>query len=84
MRTEPRGTVTMVTPASGAPVLTADQVRQSLNDDELRAIRQATRFQWALGSDAYRRFVEMQTQRRASRLPMGRPRRSAKVVSDLT
>ena len=57
---------------------------EALDDDELRAIREATRFEWVLGSDAYRRFVATQTPRRASRLPMGRPRRSAKVVSDLT
>jgi len=57
---------------------------EALDDDELRAIREATRFEWVLGSDAYRQFVATQTPRRASRLPMGRPRRSAKVVSDLT
>jgi hypothetical protein len=37
-----------------------------------------------LGIEAYRQLVETQTQRRASRLPMGRPRRSGKVVFDPT
>ena len=54
------------------------------NEDELRAIRQATRFEWVLGSPAYCRFVESQTRRRAARLPMGRPHRTSKVVSDPT
>jgi putative transposase len=46
----------------------------ALPDSTLRAIRDATRFEWALGSEAYGRMVEARAGRRAARLPMG-PRR---------
>ena len=52
-----------------------DGFAQVLADDELRAIRDATRFEWALGTDTFRRGVEASTGRRTARLPMGpRPR----------
>ena len=46
---------------------------QAISADVLHAIRDATRFEWALGSDAFRHLVEARTGRRASRLPLGRP-----------
>ena len=55
-----------------------------MDHDDVRAIRKATRFEWVLGSDAYRQFVETQSRRRAGQLPMDRPRRLAKVASDPT
>jgi putative transposase len=54
------------------------------DDEELRNIRDAIRFEWVLGSAAYCRFVEAQGLRRTRRLPMGRPHSTAKVVSDPT
>jgi len=43
--------------------------------DELRALRDATQFEWAFGTEAFRRNVEALTGRRTARLPMGpRPR----------
>jgi putative transposase len=64
---------------------------QALAEDELRAIRDATRFEWVLGSDAYQQFVLTRTGRRASRSHMGRAATPAsaaaaagKVVSDPT
>lgn len=40
-------------------------------EDELRAIRDAARFEWALATDAFRKRVEAMTGRRTARLPMG-------------
>lgn len=42
--------------------------------ETVRAIRDATQFEWVLGQATFRRDVETQTGRRASRLPKGRPR----------
>jgi putative transposase len=42
--------------------------------ETVRAIRDATQFEWALGRPTFRKDVETQTGRRASRLPKGRPR----------
>lgn len=58
--------------------------------DELGAICASTQFEWVLGSEAFRRFAEAVTGRRAERAPMGRPSRTpapaatGKVVSDPT
>lgn len=41
------------------------------SEDDLRAIRDATQFEWALGGEAFRRAVEFRTGRRTARLPMG-------------
>lgn len=44
-------------------------------EDELTAIRDATRFEWALATEAFRLQVEVQTGQRTARLPFGpRPR----------
>jgi putative transposase len=45
---------------------------EPLAEDVVRAIRDATQFEWALGSAPFREHVEDLTGRRASRLPMGR------------
>jgi hypothetical protein len=42
-----------------------------LTDDELRGIRNATQFEWALGGEDFLRRVEAVTGRRTARLPMG-------------
>ena len=65
---------------------------EELAEDETRVIREATRFEWVLGSDAYQQFVQLRTGRRPSRLAPGRPRGAGqlapialrKVVSDPT
>jgi putative transposase len=59
---------------------------QPLPEDTVKAIREATRFEWALGSAAFRTMAEASTGRRADRLPKGRPRPAAgqEVVSDPT
>lgn len=49
----------------------------TLKAGELRSIRDATSFQWALGGEAFRREVELRTGRRSARLPKG-PRRAAR------
>ena len=43
-------------------------------EDAIKAIRDATQFEWALGDVAFCKRVEAWTGRRADRLPMGRPR----------
>lgn len=48
-----------------------DFVAQGVAEDELRAIRDATYFEWALGTAAFIASVERSTGRRASRLPRG-------------
>jgi REP-associated tyrosine transposase len=47
---------------------------QPVPEDAIRAIRDATQFEWALGDIVFRKRVEAWTGRRADRLPMGRPR----------
>jgi putative transposase len=47
---------------------------EPLAEDVVRTIRDATQFEWNLGSRSFREHVEARTGRRAGRLPMGRPR----------
>lgn len=54
-----------------------------LPEDTVKAIRDATQFEWALGSTAFGQHVEAWTGRRAKRLPMGRPRTDAEPKSRL-
>ena len=49
-----------------------------LPEDTVKAIRDATQFEWALGSATFRTRVEAWTGRRADRLPMGRPHKDRK------
>ena len=44
-----------------------------MDSDALRAIRDATNFEWALGGAEYCRDVEAAAGRRSKRMPMGRP-----------
>jgi putative transposase len=57
------------------PELRRDAYRQmfacGIADAELRKIRDAARFEWALGDEAFCRTIEALTGRRAARLPMG-------------
>ena len=46
----------------------------SIPEDEMRSIRDATQYAWALGSAAFRTKISA-LNRRAERLPMGRPRK---------
>ncbi|HET8877660.1 MAG TPA: transposase [Casimicrobiaceae bacterium] len=46
---------------------------EPLHAETVRAIRDATQFEWALGDAAFREVVETRTGRRAHRLPIGRP-----------
>jgi len=58
---------------------------EPLGDQTINAIRDATRFEWALGSAAFRAGVEAITGRRTERLSKGRPRTTVhgtKIVSD--
>jgi len=52
-------------------------------EDTVRAIRDATQFEWALGGEAFRRKVESSTGRRADRLTLGRPRKECARKSRL-
>ena len=54
-----------------------------LPEDTVKVIRDATQFEWALGSTALRQHVKAWTARRAERLPMGRPRTGAEPKSRL-
>ena len=56
---------------------------QSMTEDTINAIRDATQFEWALGGAAFRQRIEANTGRRADRLPMGRPRKGPEVKSRL-
>jgi putative transposase len=47
------------------------ELMRVLTDDELRGIRNATQFEWALGGEDFLRRVEAVTGRRTARLPMG-------------
>lgn len=48
-----------------------------LAGDDVRKIREATQYGWALGGDTFQKGVSSQG-RRANRLPLGRPARIAK------
>jgi len=54
-----------------------------LPQDTVEAIRDATRFEWALGGATFRKRAEAWTGRRADRLPMGRPRKDRETKSRL-
>lgn len=60
---------------------------QPLSEDAVRAIRDATQFEWALGwalgGDSFGKRVEAWSGQRADRLPMGRPRTDGKPTSRL-
>ena len=56
---------------------------QPVPAEAVQAIRDATQFEWALGSVGFRNRVEACTGRRADRLPMGRPRLSDETKSRL-
>ena len=60
-----------------------DSFGESLGTDVVEAIRDATQFEWALGSTSFREHVEARTGRRAARLPMGRPRTQREPKSRL-
>jgi putative transposase len=47
------------------------ELMRALTDDELRELRDATQFEWALGGEDLLRRVEAVTGRRTARLPMG-------------
>jgi len=62
-----------------------DLFRQPAPDASIRAIRDATQFEWALGNRAFRETAEALTGRRAARQPKGRPRKKCErgeIVSD--
>ena len=69
------------------PVARRDAYRwffdQPLPEDSIRAIRDATQFEWVLGGESFRRNVESWIGRRADRLPRGRPREDGKPKSRL-
>jgi putative transposase len=54
-----------------------------LPEETVKAIRDATQFEWALGDASFRTRVEASTGRRTDRLPMGRPRTSREPKSRL-
>jgi putative transposase len=56
---------------------------QLMLDETVAAIRDATQFEWALGSAAFRERIQSITGRRGDRLPKGRPRTGAERKSRL-
>ncbi len=56
---------------------------EPLAEDAVRAIRDATQFEWALGSASFCQHVAARTGRRAGRLPMGRRRTDSEPKSRL-
>jgi putative transposase len=56
---------------------------QPLPEDTVKAIRDATQFEWVLGGASFRTHIEGWTGRRADRLPMGRPRADREPKSRL-
>jgi len=56
---------------------------QPVPEGAIKAIRDATQLEWALGDIAFRERAEARTGRRADRLPMGRPRTDGERKSRL-
>ncbi len=56
---------------------------QSVPEEIVKAIRDATQFEWALGSRAFRERVQTMTGRRSDRLPKGRRRTDGERKSRL-
>src|SRR5205814_7773468 len=57
---------------------------QPVPEGAIKAIRDATQFEWALGDIAFRERAEARTGRRADRLPTGRPRTDGERKSRLS
>jgi len=55
-----------------------DMFGQPVPDASIRAIRDATQFEWALGNRAFREKAEALTGRQAARQPKGRPRKACR------
>ena len=52
---------------------------ETLSEDVVRAIRDATQFEWVLGDEGFKRRAERLADRRVDRLPLGRPRVEAQA-----